>query len=68
MTWHSLSNDTRNATNKEKPQSKIGVGGTTPDCGFNQLSMSIYNHSGQRDFGPDESFEHEYSGNAEGSG
>jgi len=62
MTWDSLSNDTRNATNETKPQSKSAAVPPAADCGFDQLSMSTYANRRQRDFGVSDS---DYSGNGE---
>jgi len=42
MPRDSLSNDTRNADEHNKPQSKTVTGGTVTDCGFKISSMIQY--------------------------
>lgn len=51
MPRDSLSNDTRDADEHNKPQSKTVTGGTVTDCGFRVSSMIQYATLPHRDYG-----------------
>jgi len=51
MPRDSLSNDTHDADEHNKPQSKTVTGGTVTDCGFRNLSMFTYATTANSNYG-----------------